>query len=535
MGKDNLFELSAKAVLVFFALAFFIYPLAAMLLKAFVAGGFERAVSIILSKQNVIFSSFLQAAISTIFSLFIGIPAAYILARRSFAGKNILRSISLLPFVFPSVLVVLSFVIVFGNNGWVNTLLRALFGFAEPVQFIYGFWGVVLAHVFYNFPLVMLFVANAWGKTDSQMIESARSLGAGKLAVFSRIVLPQLLPSIAASATLVFIYCFMSFAIVLSLGGPQLSTIEVEIYYQISRNLDFGAGAILGLFQFAMLCVLALVYFFLSHRFFTPQRSVSPQPEKFELHTLRGKMELLFLCATVLFIIVPLLSIVIFAFVDQRTGAISMRSFEKIFFAGSSLSGATGFSSIFYSLFIALVASIVATLMGLLSSLRDARIPLVTFLPGSSIAVSTITLGLGYLVGFGSGNILIIAIGHSVLAFPFAYRLIGNALGKIEQGAIDAAKTLGADSLEIFRKIQFPRIKSALLVSLAFSFAVSLGELAMVMLLYDGIYPTMPVYIYRLISVFDISAAAAMGVILIGVSFLCFYVIEHFSNEVSVF
>src|SRR3989344_4306104 len=533
MGKDNVIRLIAKGVLLFFVLIFLIYPIALVFASAINPAVLEKAFSIIISRQNLLYSSFLQAAVSTVFSVIIGLPAAYILARRQFRGKKVVRAVSLIPFVFPSVLVVLSFVIIFGNNGWINSALRIL-GIGGPVQFLYGFWGVILAHVFYNFPLVTRFVADAWSGLDSSMEEAAKSLGARKIGLFFKITLPQLVPSILASATLVFIYCFMSFAIVLSLGGLQVSTFEVEIFQQISRNLDIGTGAVLALFQFLLLTILASTYLFFT-RSPIQKRSASLPPRPFKLGTVRGKIELAFLCIILLFILLPVLSLVIFSFFDTKTWAFSLRAFEKIFLSGSSLSGATAISAIFYSLLLALIGSVIATVMGLFAALRQTKIPFIGLLASATIAISVITLGFGFLLGFGSGNLIIIAIGHSVLAFPFAYRAISNSLAKIDSDSIDAAATLGAGQIETFKRVQFPRIRQSLLVSLAFCFAVSLGELGLVLLLYDGIYPTMPVYIYRLISVFDIGAATAMGLILVGVSFLCFYVIEHFSADASVF
>ncbi|HLC93006.1 MAG TPA: iron ABC transporter permease [archaeon] len=530
MGKDNVIFLGAKILFAVFAILFFAYPLLLVLSKAATAATFGKAISIILSKQGVLYSSLLQAAASTIVSLLIGLPAAYIIARRTFPGKKLVRAASLIPFVFPSILVVLSFVIVFGNNGWVNSVLRNFLGFTGPVQFLYGFWGVVLAHAFYNFPLVMRLVGDSWERLGSQTYHAARSLGASRFSLFVRVLLPQLLPSIAAVASLVFIYCFMSFAVVLSLGGPGVSTFEVEIYQQAARNLDIGTAAVLAAFQFALLSIPAAAYFVFSRKAAPADSSAPLAPKKFNLSKASGILEAAFMCSAMLFLMLPVFSLFIFAFTDSQTGAVSLRSFTKIFSAGPSITGATAMSSIFYSLALALAASIVATLMGLIATLRQTRIPFMGGLVGASVAISVLTLALGYYIGFGPGSLLVIAIAHSVLAFPFACRIIGNALQKVDAAAIDAARTLGASPFAVLSKIQLPSIKKSIFASFAFSFAVSLGELGLVLTLYDGIYPTMPVYIYRLVSVFDIGAAAAMGLILATVSFMCFYAIEHFSE-----
>tara|TARA_Y100000310_G_C20701325_1_gene830220 strand:- start:3718 stop:5334 length:1617 start_codon:yes stop_codon:yes gene_type:complete len=538
MGKNNAIWISAKLLLGLFFFFFFLYPLLLVLSRA-VSSGFETFalfIEVLLKNDFLLWNSFSQAVISTLFAVLVGLPMAYVLARRDFPGKKVVKSLSLIPFVFPSILVVISFVIIFGNNGWINLFLKDFLGFEEHIQFLYGFSGIILAHTFYNFPIVMRFVSNAWENTDKTMKETAKTLGANKFQVFLNVTLPQLIPSLAASASLVFIYTFMSFAIVLTLGGLQFSTFEVEIYRQITRNFNFEVGALLAFFQFLILSIVGYGYIYFSKKYAIKSSLNTEKPEKLNFNSLKGFFESLIILAGIIFIVLPLISLVFFAFFDQKLGEFSLKAFEKIIFPSNvSLLGTTPLLSIVYSLILAFVSSIVATFFGLIASLKQTRVRFSEVFLSASVAVSVITLGLGYWLGFGTGQLWIIAIGHAIFAFPFAFRIINNALSRIDSESLDAAKTLGANELQVFRFVQFPRIKNSLLVSLALSFAVSLGELGLVLLLYDGIYATMPVYIYRLLTTFDLFAAAAMGVVLISISFLSFYAIEYFSKDESVF
>jgi len=535
MGKDNGIWIILKGFFLAFFILFFFYPLMLVLLKSFSLNGtgISGFLDLLISNKQLIWNSFYQASFSTLFAVLIGVPAAFLIARREFPGKKLVRALSLIPFVFPSILVVISFVIIFGNNGWINNFLKDFLFFETHIQFLYGFSGIILAHVFYNFPLVMRFVSSSWENLDITMKEASKTLGANKFQTFFRVTLPQLLPSIIASASLVFIFTFMSFAIVLSLGGLQFSTLEVEIFRQLFRKIDFGAGALLAMFQFLALSVFALIYYHFSKN--QIKEKVNPEkPSKINLKSFTGFIESVSLLLIVLSILLPIFSLIMFSFFDQN--GFTLRAFEKIFFPGQvSLFGTTALSAIAYSLGLALFASVIATVLGMVASLKQTKIFFVNIFVGSSIAVSIITLAFGYFLGFGSGELWIIAIGHSVLAFPFAYRVLNNAVSKIDQESIDSAKTLGANDFQIFQKIQFPRIKNALFVSLAFSFAISLGELGLVLVLYDGIYATMPVYIYRLLTTFDLPAATGMGIILVSISFLSFYIIEYFSKDTQVF
>ncbi|PJA21042.1 MAG: iron ABC transporter permease, partial [Candidatus Diapherotrites archaeon CG_4_10_14_0_2_um_filter_31_5] len=152
MGKNNVF-IAMKILFLGFFFIFFFFPLITVILKV-LESDFSSFLSVLISNQKLIWNSFFQAGVSTFFCLLIGIPAAFIVARRNFKGKKFIKALSLIPFVFPSILIVISFVIVFGNNGWINHFLKNVFGLKEHIQFLYGFSGIILAHTFYNFPLV---------------------------------------------------------------------------------------------------------------------------------------------------------------------------------------------------------------------------------------------------------------------------------------------------------------------------------------------------------------------------------------------
>lgn len=532
MGKNNAVWLNSKALFLGFFFLFFLYPLALVFLKAMQT---QNWVQLLFSNAHFFWNSFFQASISTLLSVVLGVLLAFIIARRSFPGKKILKTLSLIPFVFPSILVVVSIVILFGNNGWINNFLQNFLGFEGRIQFLYGFFGIILAHAFYNFPLVARFVSSAWENLDVTMKETARTLGAGKQQVFLHVTLPQLLPPILAAALIVFIYTFMSFAIVLSLGGVSFTTLEIEIYRQVTRNLDFSAGAFLAIAQFFFLLAIAFLHFFFSKKFERGEKLRTEKPEKLSIKSVQGIAETGFLLAAVLFIALPIIALIVFSFFDS-SGNFSLSAVEKIFFSqNASLTGTTPVTAIVLSIAFAVTASVTATLAGLIASMNSARHSFLEVFLSASIAVSVITLGFGYLLGFGSGNFWVIAMGHAVLGFPFAFRIIRNALEKIDLESIEAARTLGADRLKTFFWVQLPRVKNALIVALSFCFAISLGELGLVLVLYDGVFATIPVYIYRLLTTFDLHAATAMGLTLVLISFVSFYAIEHFSKDAQVF
>jgi ABC-type Fe3+ transport system, permease component len=183
-----------------------------------------------------------QALLSTLASIALGLPGAYVLARFEFPGRETVRSLTAVPFVMPSIMVAIGFIATFGRNGVLNGVLTAV-GLPR-VELLYTLPIIVLAHAFYDAPLIARVTATAWESVDAGTAETARSLGASPQRAFLDVVVPQLLPAILTGALLTFIFSFMSFAIVLALGGLSLATVEVWVYHRV-QQLDYATASAL--------------------------------------------------------------------------------------------------------------------------------------------------------------------------------------------------------------------------------------------------------------------------------------------------
>jgi len=221
-----------------FLLLFFYLPLGSVLVGGVTDSGGRFNLGILKSLLGdpyflrIIGFTVWQAILSTLLSVLMGLPGAYLLARYDFRGKRLIQALTTVPFVLPSIIVVLGFVRFFGNNGILNRFLMSLFGRTEPpLRILYSLQAILLAHAFYNFPVVVRIVSSLWRRIHPSTEEAARSLGAHGLRLFWRVTLPQILPALLSAAALVFIFCLLSFAIVLVLGGgPRYTTLEVEVY-----------------------------------------------------------------------------------------------------------------------------------------------------------------------------------------------------------------------------------------------------------------------------------------------------------------
>ena len=496
-----------------------------------------------------------QALLSTVVSVAVGLPGAYLLARFEFPGRAFLRSVTILPFVMPSIMVAVGFLAMFGRTGLLNDLLGAV-GLG-PLDLVYTLEIVILAHAFYNAPLVTRLVTAAWESVDARRVETARTLGASPLRAFRDVTLPQLVPAILTSAVLTFIFTFMSFPIVLTLGGLQLSTVEVWLYARV-QDLALAEAATLGVIETAL--SLGLIYVYLRYEA-TQVSSVGDATRGARRRLVDGwrtltdprRLGLLAygLVAAVLFV-GPLASLVVESLTTPN-GAFTLDYYAFLLTQQSSAAVGTTkpLPAISNSLWFGVAALVVALPMGVLVSLvatREGRGSRVAeALLTAPLAVSGIVLGLGMLqtLVFGTtvfghrltvtGPIAIIAV-HAVAAYPFVSRNVTPALSGLDDRLVEAARALGADRPTALVDIELPLIAPALVAGAAFAFAISIGEFDSTVLLAEGVdSATMPVALERYTQNRslgpNLGPATAMGTVLLAVTTLSFVLIDRFGRQ----
>ena len=134
--------------------------------------------------------------------------------------------------MLPTVVVAAGFNALLGPRGWLTFLLHPFISPLSSFQFTGTLTAILVAHVFYNTTIVIRIVGNALSRLDPKLEQAARSLGADSRRVWWHVTLPLLRPSMLAASLLVFLFDFTSFGVILLLGGPEFSTLEVEIYLQ---------------------------------------------------------------------------------------------------------------------------------------------------------------------------------------------------------------------------------------------------------------------------------------------------------------
>ncbi len=506
--------------------------------------------------------SFLEALVSTVGCLLIGIPIGIFLAHYKFKGRRAILNILTIPFVLPSIVVLLGFIIVLGDGGWINSLWMFLSGSSTPLFSIYGnFMGIVIVHIFYNISIAVQLIIPAWQQVDFDMVDVARSLGASPTKIFFKIIFPQIKHAILSATLLIFIYTFNSFAIVLFLGNVRLQTLEVRIYKLMKVGFDFQGGAILAILQ--MVINLALLGFYsqtlrksrgnsktstrnFEYRTFQIRRSRS----SLTFHTFWRILLVIFLGILLSFIILPILAIFISAFTPIAGSNDVFYGFRLIFSPNYvPLLGASTLRILWNTLYFALLTVGITSAICLIilfiyrwkyraisqyrpSSLESVLTVFIT-LP---MATSSISLALGLFLLFKSSVIyfeatwILIICAHVLISIPFALRTILNAYNRIDMELINVATTLGASNWHIFRKIEWPLIKRGFLVGALFTFAISVGEFGATYFLARGEYETLSVSISKLLITRNMQLPASMASILILFCFLAFFIIQKLGD-----
>jgi thiamine transport system permease protein len=492
-----------------FLAVFFAWPLAAILERSLVSDGrldLPFDVLVRRSTLEVAWFTLWQATASTALAIVAGLPLAWALARFDFRGRRLVAALVLVPFVLPTVVVATAFV----------ALL--------PDAVERSVWAILLAHVFFNVAVVVRLVGSFWERLDERTWDAAATLGAGPARRFRSLTLPALAPALAAAASIVFLFCFTSFGVVLILGGPRYATLETEIYNQAARAFDLRTAAALALLQLAAVAVVVAVAGRLERRVGGPQRArgaharrPSGRERAWVALAVGGSLALLALPPAML--VERSLSVPGGHGLDHYRGLAEQTPALLV----------APWHAIANSLLFAALAAAIALAVGIPSAVlavRSAGGPLDTLvmLP---LGASAAMLGFGFLLAFADpplalrGSAWLVPIAQALVATPFVVRTLSPALRSVDPRLREAAAVLGATPARVRREIDVPLAARALAVAAGLAFAIALGEFGATVFIARAEWPTLPVAIFRFLGrpgAENVGQAMALCVVLMGLT-----------------
>jgi thiamine transport system permease protein len=511
------------------ALASFVVPAFSAVRSAGVAGALPARI------LPALRFTLAEALWSSVLAIALGLPAAFLVARREFPGRRFLLALSGVPLCVPPMIIALAFVLFYGRQGYLNVFLMSVTGAKDPpVTFLYSFSGIVIAHGFYNFPVVLRTVSQVWERLPEAEEDAATLLGAGRLRVFRTVTLPRLAGAILSSGVLVFLYCFFSFIIVMTFGGLGGTSLEVELYRAARATLDFRMAGTIAAVESAAAIGIVVAYMALQKKIAGTEAGIRrPRPRK----SLRGAGEICSSVAYLAFILVffvgPLCSILFRSFVVP-VGASPLSG--KFAFGLDQwrllLSRGNFIPALANTVCVAVPVAVVSTLAALFFALvgesgadggvvRRAFALLLRVIPLSPLAVSSVMLGFGWMLLAPRGNALSLILAQSAMSWPFAWTQIRTALDRIPREVEEAALLLSPSRADAAFRVRVPLAWRGILSGAGFVFAISAGDASLPLVLSLGKFENLSLLLFRLAGSYRFSEACACAVVL---ALLCGFV-----------
>jgi sulfate/thiosulfate transport system permease protein len=240
----------------FFLSAIVLVPLAALVMKT-ATMGWSDFVRVVLDPRAVASyrlsfgASMLAATINSVFGFII----AWTLVRYEFPGRKLIDALIDMPFALPTAVSGIALTAVFAENGWIGQYL-APFG----IKVAYTWIGVVVALTLIGLPFVVRSVQPAIAEVQRDLEDAAETLGAGRITIFVRIVLPTIFPALATGFTLAFARAVGEYGSVIFIAGnlPMRTEITPLLIVIKLEQFDYAGAAALGFIMLAMSFVMLL-------------------------------------------------------------------------------------------------------------------------------------------------------------------------------------------------------------------------------------------------------------------------------------
>ncbi|MFX1280288.1 MAG: ABC transporter permease [Promethearchaeota archaeon] len=406
--------------------------------------------------------SFSIAALAVSIDIIIALPISIILTRYNFRGKKLLNVLVDLPMAVPT-----------SALGFSILLFWGLFG-VEP-----GFSLIILGHIIFTFPYIVRNMKIVLEKVNTLYEDAARTLGASGFTVFRTITLPMMKEGIIAGSILAFTRSLGETGATIIISG-LVETAPILIV-GFRRQLELPSASLLAGILILISLILLFSIKFLTRKTGFPVKSVWPRIERFFSNRfLRYFRDIMALAILLVLILIPAFYI---------TTQIIGENFVGELFLGQDYKWAYLYVSFINSIQIGVLAVVINLAFGIpfafiITKRKWGRF--ITFLDtilDIPIAIPSAALGFATFMFWGpvglrlfqSGFYMILFV-HIAFTFPYMVRPIIGVLENTNVGVEEAARTLGASNLTVFRRITLPNIKQGIIAGCIMVFTRSLGE-----------------------------------------------------------
>ncbi len=488
---------------------------------------------------STLFRSLKVAVITTITSVLIGVPLAYLTTRYNVWGKRIVNVMIIMSLMSPPFIGAYSWIMLLGRNGVITNLFSTI-GITLPS--IYGFTGIILVFTLKLYPFVYLYVSGALNSIDSSLEEAAENLGMSKWRRMMTVTFPVILPTIGAGAIMVFMSSLADFGTPM-LIGEGYKVLPVLVYEEFMSEMGGNAGLASALSIIIVLCSMSVLLY---------QKRVVDK-KVYSMSTLRPPVEtklnpvprvllslLTFIVATITFL--PQIVVIITSFIKTQgpifVKGFSLDSYRTIFYKlGSNIRNTFTFSFIAILIIILLgiiIAYLITKRRSKSSDVLDILVMFPYVIPGA-------VLGIGLALAFKNpplalaGTPAIMILAYVIRKMPYTVRSSSAMLQQVDQSVEEASINLGVSPMKSFFNITVRLMMPGIISGAILSWISTINELSSSIMLYTGKTATISVAIYTEVVRASFGTAAALASILTVATILSFIIFNIISKgKVSV-
>ena len=503
-------------VAVFFCVCV-IFPLVCVLTSAKIAD--YRTVFTQPVWHSAMGNTFVQCICSSVLSVIVGYVFAYAVVKAEIPGKKFFSLVPIIHLITPPFVGGLAFILLFGKQGVITHTILGL-----DVS-LYGFWGLLVAQVLSFFPMAFLICSQVLRGINTNIEQSARSLGAGEFRIFLTVTLPLSWPGILSSFLFIAVSVLSDFGNPLIVGG-RFRVLAVEIYTQLTGWLNIGTSAVLGI----VLVIPSVILFLLQNRI-SKKLEVKTATVGGKSYGIVQTNRVPVLTKIILFSFVLIFSL----FIIAQVIAIIAGSFQQLWGINTKLTlkhilaisnyGKELKNSVIFAMLSAVLSTVMATISSYLVHRTDvplrktldvmAQLP--SAIPGTLHGLS-ISIAAN-LLHFKNSTILII-LAMTIAFMPFAYRIISNSFGQLGPNLDQSARSLGANQLVSLLTVLVPLARGGIFSGFVYDFIRGVGTLSAVIFLVSFKTPLASIQLINLAEQGAWGRAAALAMILTLITFV---------------
>lgn len=464
----------------------------------------------------------------------LGTLLAFLMSYFNFPFKNIVSKLLLTPVMVPGIIIVIAFIQLYGESGLITKSIEILFNLEKiPFRFT-GFWGILFVHAYTQYVYFFMNVSVAIKHIDYSAIEAAKNLGAGKIKIFTTIILPFIKPALIASSIITFITGIGSFSAP-SLVGDRFKVLTTQMLFAKSNNhMEIASVQVVLLTIAALVFLLLCRYYEKKSTFQSPIKGTPMVARDIQNPIVKGSFIILS-SMLILFILLPVITIFVLSFVTPGTWLVdifpkefSLDNYIKIFTKSRSM--APFINSINMSIIASCIGVTVAVpcsyiIVKTKSRFRGA-IEILAMLPwaipASSIALNLINaFNKPNIFAFNNalvGKYMILPIAYFIGILPLLLRSINISMYNLNDTYEEASKSLGASWFYTFRKITIPIIIPGIFSGVVLGFIRCIGEYTSSAYLYTVSNKPISIAMVNGVFEYEIGLAMAYGVLVILVT-----------------